>query len=265
MSVRSILAFCLMGVLTTSGASLAGSASTSGAGSIGSGSTTAASPASADLESVLRLVATAYGGADALAAVSGFRATGKILSLADGVNGRIRMVVDLSGRMRTEIDYPSTHEVRILSHRLAWNGGVDAQNSSSPAMASSMRLQYHRLAAPFELVTTAHAALESIEPSDEGWTRVQRRWEDGSVTTYEIDPDHGWITRVRGEIVADGDPLEFVTESADFREVEGVMFPFRMTTVVAGQVAAETILDRIRIDSEFVAEDFLPAGSTGDI
>jgi hypothetical protein len=219
----------------------------------------------ADLGRILAQVEAAYGGRDAITAIPGFRASGKILSLADGVNGRIRLIVDLGGRMRTEIDYPSRHEVRILSGRLAWNGDPQGQSSANAAMATSMRLQFHRVAAPFELVEASPGELELLEDGDDGLWRVSRQWStDSSRTTYEIDPETGWIVRVRGEMAAGHEPLEFVSESADFRDIEGVMFPFRITTIISGQVASETIVDRVRVESEFRAVDFLPTGSAED-
>lgn len=217
-------------------------------------------------ERVIAAVVEAYGG-DALAVCDGFRTRGRVLSLVDGSSGKLREAVSLDGSFRAEIRYPGREEIRVLAGRLAWNGGRRRQVLSGTEMADSMRLQFHRLAAPFELASMDPAELESLAPSEEGWHRVQRHWNDRTRTIYEVDPESGRIRRIRGEVGQGDDVLEFVSETNDFREIDGVLFPFRVTTVVAGEPAAETILDRVLLESDFGAEEFRPDGSGtgGDI
>jgi len=216
-----------------------------------------------DVGALLEKVGDAYGGLTALTECPGFRARGKVHSVSDGVNGTLKLSLSLDGALRVEIDYPNRSETRILSGKLAWNGGRRRQRPSDRSMASSVRLQYHRLAAPFEIVATEVADLEPDGVSDEGWLRFRRQWAGGLHMIYEIDADTGRIKRTRG-VIEDG-PLEFVTESFDFRDIDGVWFPFRMTTWVAGRVAAETILDRVTIEGDFPSKTFLPAGTGSDI
>jgi hypothetical protein len=132
-------------------------------------------------------------------------------------------------------------------------------------MAAAVRLQYHRLAAPFELVAVATEDLKLVGMSEEGWARIRRDWSETLRTTYEIDPETGLIQRVRGELGTDPDTMEFVTEAHELRLVEGILFPVRMTTFVGGEVAAETILDRVKIVSEFPDGTFVPSGSGADM
>lgn len=218
-----------------------------------------------DLVALIARVQEAYGGQEALDAFEGFRARGKVLSLADGVNGRLRLELSLAGDLRTEIVYPQRTEVRILAGPLGWNGGRRHQRVSAPKMAASMRLQYHRLAAPFELVRESIGKLAREDDSPEGWIRIRRDWNSNERTIYEIDPETGRILRITGEVGSGDDTLLFETSSHDFREINGVLFPFRMTTIVGGQVAAETILDRLVPEGDFPPTTFLPAGAAGDM
>ena len=50
-----------------------------------------------------------------------------------------------------------------------------------------------------------------------------------------------------------------------FRDVDGIPFPFRITTLVSGQVAAETILDRVVPETDFEPGAFLPVGTASDL
>jgi len=218
-----------------------------------------------DVAGLLRKVSDAYGGSSALAECPGFRARGRVLSLADGVNGTVIVSLSLNGALRVEIRYPSRTETRILSGKLAWDGGRERQKPSDRDMASSIRLQYHRLAAPFELAAASAPDLEARGTSDEGWIRLRRQWSDALSTTYEIDPESGRIRRIRGVLTTGAGELEFVSECSDFREVGGLQFPFRTTTWVGERVAAETIFERVTIEADFPATSFVPAGSGSDI
>ncbi len=218
-------------------------------------------PASRILERVLE----AHGGRAALEEFRGFRLRGRILAIAGGVNGTFRLSLSLDGAMRSEIRYASRWEVRILQGRLAWNGSHGRQQSASSEMADSMRLQYHRWAAPFELARVDPEGLILDGTSDEGWIRLRRRWKNDLETTYEVDPESWLIRRIRGLMDNSGHPLEFVAESADWREIDGVRFPFRVTTYIEGRIAAETILDRVVSEEDFPSATFRPDGPGGDL
>lgn len=218
-----------------------------------------------DVAALLDRVVDAYGGSGALAACPGFRARGKILSFADGMNGSVTVALSLDDAMRVEIRYPDRAETRILSGKLVWDGGRTRQKPSGGSRASAIRLQYHRLAAPFEFIGQDADRFEPAGTSDEGWFRLRRQWTQDLYTIYEIDPETGRIHRTRGVIAAEGGELEFVSESWDFREVDGILFPFRTTTWVGDHAAAETIFDRISIEAEFPATTFVPTNTGGDI
>jgi hypothetical protein len=228
-----------------------------------SGAAAEAGPDPADPAALVARVVEAYGG-EALEDVSGFRARGRVLSVADGLSGRLRLSVRLDGAMRVEIRYPEREEVRILAGRLAWHGGRDRQRAADLAMSDSMRLQLHRLAAPFELAGIPADSLQALEPSPEGWSRIARQWDARTRTVYEID-DSGRIRRTTGEIGSGDAAMDFVSEAHDFREVDGVLFPFRTTTVIQGEAATETILERVTLEDSFDAGEFLPAGAPGEI
>ncbi|GJM44702.1 MAG: hypothetical protein DHS20C21_15440 [Gemmatimonadota bacterium] len=235
------------------------------AGAAFAGSPAAAEPETWTVVAVVDLVAEGYGGREALNDFPGFHARGSVLSLADGLSGRLLLDVSLEGDMRSEVSYPRRKEVRILAGPMAWNGGHHGQRPSTPDMAASMRLQYHRLAAPFELVSADPAELAFEGLAENGRLLIVRQWNEQARTTYEIDVESGLILNVRGEIGEEDDGLLFETEAHDFRPVDGVLFPFRMTTIVGGSAAAETILDRLTREDDFEPTRFLPAGSAGDM
>jgi len=218
-----------------------------------------------DTAAILERVIAAYGGREALAAVAGFQAEGKVLSLSDGLTGRLQLELSLNGDLRSVIRYPHRTETRILAGTMAWSGGEHEQRPAERDMNISMRLQYHRLVAPFELAVAEAGDLVREDASDEGYIRLRRDWGSASRTIYEIDPDSWYVMRTRGEIGEGEATLLFETESNDFREVDGVLFPFRMTTTVAGHTAAEVILDRVTTGGDYDPRRFLPSGGAGDM
>jgi len=223
-----------------------------------------AAGAAADLGDLVQRVRREYGG-EAVAKVPGFRARGRILTLTDGISGQVRVSLAMNGSLRVEIRYPDRTEIRILSGKLAWNGGPHGQSFSDEALADSMRLQYHRLAAAFELTGAPIEELEIAGTSEEGWIRVRRRWDEQTATVYEIDPESGRILRVAGELGSGETAIVFVSEAHDFRRVAGVLFAFRTTTIISGHAAAEMILDRVTLEDDFPADEFRPAGAPADI
>lgn len=221
--------------------------------------------AAPDVAALRAKVIAAYGG-DALRAVHGFRARGRILQVATGVGGRVDLSVELNGSLRTEMRYPGRTEVRILHGPLAWSGGPGRQPLASRDMADAVRLQYHRLAAPYELADVPIEELTAEGETEEGWVRLARRWDDRTRTIYEVDPDSGRIRRIHGELTdADGKVLHFDSEAHDFRKVSGVLFPFRTTTMVNGEITAEVVFERVNLVDDFEASEFRPSDAAGDI
>ena len=223
------------------------------------------SAAGADLEPLRAKVAAAYG-ADSAAELRGYRARGRILQMKSGIGGTVELSVWLEGSLRSETRYPAGTEVRILQGPLAWSGGRGRQTFAPREAADAIRLQFHRLAAPFELLSAPADELALDGETAEGWVRVARRWDDRTRTVYEIDPESGRIRRIRGELTdADGGTLRFDSEDHDFREVDGVTFPFRTTTIVDGEITAEIVLERITPADKYRAAEFRPSDAAGDI
>ena len=128
-----------------------------------------------------------------------------------------------------------------------------------------MHLQLHRLLAPYELTSAPREELELLERSEEDWVRVARRWSDRTRTVYEIDEESGRIRRIVGEIEGEDGDLLFISESHDLRTVDGILFPFRTTTMISGRIAAETVLERLTLEERFEPEEFQPVGAPADL
>jgi hypothetical protein len=222
-------------------------------------------PSPAKISPAIEMVANAYGGREALAAFPGFSARGKILSMSDGLGGTVEMKLLLDGSLRAEIQYPSRAEVRILSGALAWNGGRRKQSVSTHAMKDAILLQYHRLAAPFEIAASGPGDFIEEERTKEGWIRLRREWKPGLAMIYDIDPKTGFVRRTTGQSGEGSTGIELVTEMEDFRKVEAehgaVLFPFRTLTLIGGEVVSKVTFDRIEQQSEFSPPTFLPEGS----
>jgi hypothetical protein len=244
---------------------LAGAIESAGQDSAG----TATEQTQAKPSPTVELVVAAYGGREALTAFAGFTARGKILSMTDGLGGTVETKLLLDGSLRSEIRYPSRAEVRILSGALAWNGGRRKQSVSSRSMKEAIRLQYHRLAAPFEFASASASELIEEGNTKEGWIRLRREWSPTLSMTYDVDPKSGFVRRTTGRSGEGSGKIELVTEMDDFRKVESehgaVLFPFRAVTLISGEAVSKITLDRIEERADFSPPTFLPEGSaSGD-
>jgi len=242
-------------------------AAASGAIQDSSGASIETSPSS-NPSPAIELVVKAYGGREALSAFPGFHARGKILSIVDGLGGTWETKLLLDGSLRSEIQYPQRREVRILSGSLAWNGGRRVQSVSSRSMKDAILLQYHRLAAPFEIAAASGDELTEDGRSKEGWIRLRRQWGPSLSMVYDVDPDTGFVRRTEGRAGQGEGTVELVTEMDHFRKIESqsgaVMFPFRTITIIGGEVVSEMTLERMEERGDFSPQTFLPEGAAGD-
>lgn len=199
---------------------------------------------------LLEKVVGAYGGERALSQVVVLRETGRVGSKMRGVEGELLRVYRSPGDLRVEISYPGTErEVRVLSGKNGWRQGRPVSGPPFDAMV----LQAARLALPRNLLEAAGKVedLGAVQRDGRSLRVLSFPLGEGISMRVEIDPATGRILRSAGrsESGRGGMPggIEFITEYGDFREVDGVLFPFREKNIAMGTHTGDTVLDRIEI------------------
>jgi len=204
----------------------------------------ASEPSAQDLA---RRCVAAYGGAEAIARVSGFVQEGTVTSLLHpGMTGRIGRAFRRPGRLRVEISYPDrSGEIRVLDGSEGWRDGAPA---SGPQLAA-MVLHAARLDVPALLAEKGRQLADRGTWQHEGRTLRVLSVEVGPGLWVEvgIDPDTGLILRSRSFTVDPGRAVEFVTSYSEFREVGGVVFAFREGNWANGATTGETVLSRVEV------------------
>jgi len=190
----------------------------------------------------------AYGGEKVLSRAAAVRQEGRVTSRMRGVEGEILRVFRYPGDLRVEIAYPGVEkEVRILNGKKGWR----QERPVSGPPYDAMVLQAGRLALPRNLLDAGGKVEDLGIAEREGKTVhvLSFHLADGMSMRVEIEPDSGRILRSvgRSENGMKSMPggIEFVTEYEDFREVDGVLFPFRERNFAMGHHTGDTVLTRI--------------------
>ncbi len=73
---------------------------------------------------------------------------------------------------------------------------------------------------------------------------------NGVTETYLIDADEYRMVRRISSVAVEGGYLDFETHYGDFREVDGLVFPFSTATLSDGQVVFTGTIDEVEVDPE---------------
>lgn len=227
----------------------------------------AASPDSARVAEILDTSARATGGREALLAVRGFESRGEIVTISDGLGGKVEISLLLDGSLRREARKADRTQIAILSGTLAWSGGRRSQHPAPREMRDELRLQFHEFAAPFELAA-ANAEDFTIEREDAESVRLVRSWGKELSTSYEIETATGLVRRTIGRAGTGEGSTLIVAEFGDFQDVEGpkgsIKIAHRMTIRRGDRVVSKISFDRIETREAFSDATFLPMGTADD-
>ena len=201
------------------------------------------------IEQLVRRSIDAYGGEAALRTASVFVQRGTVTSsMQDGRSGALVRIYERPVRLRVEIVYPGAEpETRVLDGGQGWRNGV---RTSGP-MYQAMLLQSARLGLPVLFLDFEGRLEDHGEVERDGGRRrtIGLGFHGGLQVIAEIDPSSGRILRTEGSIAGEGGrpALSFATDYGDFREVDGVLVPFRETSYAQGMRTGETQLESVDI------------------
>jgi hypothetical protein len=178
-------------------------------------------------------VIKAYGGAEAWSKVKSFRQSGTVSSPMRPAPGAVTRLWTRPDKLTFEVVYPSGKETRIVDGDHGTQNGKDASGMGLAAM----RLQAARLAVPALLLDRRadvkagdHVLEVAIAP--------------GLTVTMEVDAKTNRVVRSVGK----GEGIEFATTYADFKSVDGLLFPFSEENFANGTKTATTTLTKIEIN-----------------
>jgi len=187
-----------------------------------------------NLDNLIARVMTAYGGAAAWSKVTGFHQAGTVIPAMRPGEGKLTRDWQRPDKLRVEIVYPASTEIRVVDGDHGTQNGKDASGMGLDAM----RLQAARLSLP-ELLIEKRAMLRQLEDRPV----IEIPLSASMTLTVEVDPETGHIIRSTGKAAG----VEFSTSYSDFRQVDGLLFAFREENSAAGMKTGTNQIAKIEI------------------
>jgi hypothetical protein len=186
-----------------------------------------------DVDDLVAKVMTAYGGTAAWSKVTAFRETGTVTPATRPGEGKLTREWQRPDRLRVEIVYPASTEVRIVDGDHGTQNGKEAVGMGLEAM----RLQAARLSLPALLIEKRQAL------RDLGNHKIEIPMSTTISMVVEIDPTSGHIIKSTGK----GAGIEFSTDYSDFRTVDGLLFAFREENSAQGTRTGTNAISTIEV------------------
>ena len=190
-----------------------------------------------------------YGGEEAMGRVMGYQAEGIIHATQWKVNATTRRWFKRPDCLLLELDYPNRPEWRLTRGRLGWTGPANG-NWKVAGMPKiwPMRLQTVRFDLPLRL-REHESGLELLQDDEQNRRVLRLTIDEGLHMEYHIDTETHRILTVM--MVMDGPPaMVFQANYADFRMVEGVLFPHHEETWARGTMTSLIRIKSIEINPE---------------
>lgn len=218
---------------------------------------TAGFPVNAFIKKVL----AAYGGEASLARITSVYSTASIEAFMRGDRGSSTRFFKRPRKLRAELVYQHSSETRILNGFRGWRGsnGEPLREVHGPPYLA-MAYQYKYLDLPFGFLDRGYkityVGKETLH--EKPVEILQLVDNEGTIMRVYIDAGTYLIVKVVGSFGIGPAEAELAAEFSDFREVEGVKFPFKVTNYSGGNKIAETVATEIRVNKEMSDSLFQP-------
>lgn len=224
-------------------------------------------PASESGEDVARIHIEAMGGAGRIAALAAFRATGH--ATVGGKRVRFTMVAERPNRVRLEMRDGSRTLVQATDGiEPPWEHDT-ATSPSRPRVMTGTVARVFASDAEFDNPLVAGASRGYVfdfagHAEADGRKLLRVLVTRNLVETFSllVDPETYLIAmRVEDRTSAAGRRIQIVTRFDDFRPVDGVLLPHRITVAVDDTVTQQTTIDRVDGNPELSPNTFsMPQG-----
>jgi predicted Zn-dependent peptidase len=212
-------------------------------------------------ELLARAVA-AMGGPEVVDAVAALRSRGAASQQtpAGAMDLQVASTLVFPDRLRQELTLPMGSITMVLSGESGFmispQGAMDLPGSQAAALRRAARRD------PLALLKTRNddnftaTALPPVEVEGTPLERLQLEI-DGDVTLVDLDPESGLIRRIvyRDQGPA-GAPGEVVRTFSDYREVDGLTYPFAVVGTFEGEPLMSSQVEELEVDPEIDEADF---------
>lgn len=210
-----------------------------------------------EISALLDKVAATYGINSLAGGIKGIRQTGRTFSSMRQEEGPIVRTYQHPDRLRIEIRYPGSEEVRVLNGSQAWKQGEPITGSFHAAMI----LQAARMALPWNLQKDRSSLrdLGTLKLDDGKNIQVlEQPLGIGLVMRATIDTDTGHILRSVGRMTGSMGIMEFGTIYEDFRMQDGLLYAATERHFAMNQATGYTHIDKIEFVDALPEKQFIP-------
>ncbi len=215
-----------------------------------------------DVKSLIQNVIRTYGGSAAVENVKSVHAVGNIKALALNDEGNYVRYFKKGGKLRVDIRYRRSSELRIL------NGGKGYESIDSAPITEvtgdrylAMLYQYKQLDLPGGLLGSAYQIRYEGETNINGAEAEVLGLNDpeGPPMKVYIDQRTFHILKISGSFRVGNETMTLSAEYSDYRKVDGTILPFKIVNFADGQKIAETSIVDYRINSQMNDTLFSPS------
>jgi len=215
-----------------------------------------------NIKELIPKIISAYGGEDAVRRTKKVYATGDISASMRNDKGTYTRYLERDRKLRVEMTYASgSSELRILNGKAGWR-----RIDKTPLMEVreyqllSMVYQYKQLDMPYGLLTGQYNVTDEGSNTINGAEVEVLDVEDseGPPMKIYVDMKNFHIIRTEGYFFVKGNLISLVANFWDFKKVEGLLLPFKITNSSSGQHIGETIIKKYKINPAMDESLFRP-------
>ncbi len=214
-----------------------------------------------DVKALLTKIIHAYGGKETIESITTVYAKGKINALMRKNKGEYFMYFKRDRKLRSEILYSRSPEIRILNGSRGWRGtGKDPLPEVGSNRYLAMAFQYKRLDLPYGLLKNAYKIKQAgpVLINGKNIRVLELTDSEGPQMKIYIDPENFHIVKVSGYFNMGNFTTELSAEYSDFRVLNGTPFPYKIINYAGGHKVGETIIEKYSVNSTMDVSLFEP-------
>jgi hypothetical protein len=214
-----------------------------------------------DVKTLISKIIEAYGGKETIESIENVYAKGKINALMRKDKGEYYIYFKRDRKLRSEILYSRSPEIRILNGSRGWRGtGKGPLPEVSNNRYLAMAFQHKRLDLPYGLLTNAY----KIKQAGSGFINgknvsvLELTDSEGPQMKIYIDSENFHIVKVSGYFSMGQSTTELSAEYSNFRTINGTPFPYKIINYAGGHKVGETIIEKYSVNSAMDVSLFKP-------
>jgi len=214
------------------------------------------------IKELIPKIISAYGGEDVVKRSRKVYAAGDITAFMRNYKGIYARYLERDSKLRVETAYANgSSELRILNGKTGWR-----RMDKTPFMEVkeyqllAMVYQYKQLDMPYGLLTGQYNITDEGSSTLNGAEVEVLDLEDseGPPMKIYVDLKSFHIVRIEGYFFVKGNLTSLAAEFGDFRKVDGLLLPFKITNFGSGQLIGETIIKKYKINPSIEGSLFKP-------